>query len=202
MSFSTLRTTYDAEELKRHANAPNKICGLYEQLGNYKPVFGSSYSPTYKDGTEKSNEGTIDSGLGDELPDEEFLNGPPKPKLLGSAAVDSENHDSGLGPETEDMDTNEDDDLEKDRVAVSQPVKLAQQPKPRMPKVNHSFTKTTRRSPPTVHTTTVTPSAHTYTTTETLHSLKLRQAQQQQNVNLEIQQKLFAYLLPNKDGDT
>ena len=231
MSWSKPRTTFNAEELERHSGAQNRIFGLYEKLGKYQPSLSSKLSDAAMQAHKRVSDPQLqcDSGLGDELPDEELSeNGPPKPPML---ITDSENLDSGYGPECMDTD---DDDVEKDSIIKARPdppSKLVttantkaniQFKGVRRPKVNH-LPKTTvpiaatnskvtsaTVSPKTVHTYSQKTSAVAAQRPNVTAVKQKRNLQRVKNTSrswettldiIEFQRNI-QYLLPNKDGDT
>ena len=222
MSLSTLRTTYGQEDLERLANAPHKIYGLYERLGQYQPVLSGceTSSPDFMKGQQKPGyvEGHIDSGFGDdnEMSDEPIslpVNGEPiKPKLI---TEDSENQDSGLGPEN--MDTSDDEDPTEKDCAVT----VARSPTPpkvtsvapfRKPRTNHlqKMPSLSRRTNTTTTLSVSTSNTDSRTTSVTASEdrYKLRRNErssapwQPEDLDLLGVRKYLPYFIPNKDGDT
>lgn len=210
MSVSRIRTTYNAEDLHRAVSAPRRLHGLYEQIqssGKYEPVF-SNYLLA-KD-NEPKMEGQLDSGLGEELRDEEMEDGrePVKPKLI----LDSENHDSGLGRDAE-----SDDDVNKDSV-LSKPPPAPQVERPKKPKVNH-LTKMVQqhsnlgkrsasegqlrvhRKPAAVNKSKRSRTPSPPHSAHNMDTISFTNSHQQGAEFLELQ-KWLQYFLPNKDGDT
>ncbi len=211
MSLSTLRTTFEAKDLERAAKA-HRLYGWYERLGEPGSCHHLTASPP-----DKGEPTQLDSGLGDELPEED--DPPSPPKLLGippSVIADSENQDSGLGIEPEHMSEEEDDDVVSDCALISAPFKATPQPeRPRKPKTTqilqtHSAPNlTSRRSPH--HTSGKSVSAEsnvipsppfrTTTVTNVSPALRLSTPTSWQN-NEQLTQDNLHYFLPNRDGDT
>ena len=234
MSWSKPRTTFNADELERLSSAPNRIFGLYEKLGTYQPSLSSRLSdaamqlaPHQNSKHSTVSEPQFDSGLGDELPVDDLENGPPKPPVL---ITDSENHDSGYGPESMDTD---DDDVERDsviKVAPPKPVTVANTKRNnlskgvRRPKVNHlpkTAAPIAATSSKVTTTTTSSKTVHTYTHSQTQSSTaahrpnviaakvakdlqKVKDTSRSWETTLDIIElhRNIQYFLPNKDGDT
>ena len=225
---ANFRTTFSPEDLHRIANAPNKIHGLYERLGQYEPVLTGHQQAAEQLGGPVGNkqrtgevEGPIDSGLGGEIEDDVCTANDPleRPKLI--LAGDTENHDSGFN---EDMDTDDDDDIQKDNCCTmraptppQQTAPVVEKPQPRRPKINHSQFAIFPRS---VSPQNVTVSQQLNTTvalkeepvapskfqsdsviTQKLQRVKPEKSQERTENHSELQ-KCIRFFIPNKDGDT
>ena len=189
MSQFGVRTIYAQDELERVSKAPGRIGSLCSSFG---PLKGSTAAAD-----------KLDSGLGG---DEELMGDDPPapPKLI----VDPEQQDSGLGREPE---TDSEDEVEKDHVAVETrvpatvpsskrpPFRPVDKPAPRRPRKNI----TPSRGSNIHYSIPVQPSiASTSRTDPSQAEEEVQRMRLMDQWRLIQFQRQLNYLLPNKDGDT
>lgn len=189
MSQFGVRTIYAQDELERVSKAPGRIVGL---CSSFEPLKGSTAAAD-----------KLDSGLGG---DEELMgDGPPAPPKL---IVDPEQQDSGLGRERE---TDSEDEVEKDHVAVETrvpatvpsskrpPFRPVDKPAPRRPRKNI----TPSRGSSMHYSIPAQPSiASTSRTDPSQAEEEVQRMRLMDQWRLIQFQRQLNYLLPNKDGDT